>query len=85
MVTRRIIVNGIDVGQISAGVDIELAIDFLFGPQWYRPLLALKTFDSAFVTQFVGGMRRFRPRFEFQPLTIRYLSFTVSVSKREMP
>lgn len=57
--TGKLIEAGMANGQISADVNIQLVLDFLFGPLWYRLLFGHLLFDDDFVSQLISEMRRF--------------------------
>lgn len=44
----EIIQAGIDSGEFLADLDIELAIDLIYGPMWYRLLVGHQPLDRAF-------------------------------------
>ena len=44
----EVIQAGIDSGEFIADLDIELAIDLIYGPMWYRLLVAHQPLDRAF-------------------------------------
>ena len=45
---REIIQAGIDSGEFRADVDIELIIDLIYGPMWYRLMVGHQPLDRAF-------------------------------------
>lgn len=45
---REIIQAGIDRGEFRADVDLELIIDLIYGPMWYRLMVGHQPLDKAF-------------------------------------
>jgi AcrR family transcriptional regulator len=58
--TRVILERGMARGELRPNLNLELAIDTIYGPVWYRLLLKHAALDQAFaaelVCQLVGGM-----------------------------
>lgn len=56
---RTILRRGMERGEVSADIDLELAVDTLFGPMWYRLLLLHAPLDGPFarnlVSHFLAG------------------------------
>ena len=48
---REILMRGIKRGEIPSDVDIELVIDLIYGPRWYRLLNNHAPLDKAFARQ----------------------------------
>ncbi|MCU0568575.1 MAG: TetR/AcrR family transcriptional regulator [Oculatellaceae cyanobacterium Prado106] len=59
--TQTLLQRGIDRGELRPTLNLELAIDTLYGPIWYRLLLNHAPLSPAFiqelVEQLLGGMR----------------------------
>lgn len=54
--TRTILEKGIERGELRADLNVELAIDTLFGPIWYRLLLQHAPLDDDFATALVSHL-----------------------------
>ena len=54
--TRVILERGVERGEISKEADLELMIDMLFGPVWFRLLVQHAKLDAAFARQLVGAV-----------------------------
>lgn len=58
---RRILIRGVDRGELAADIDLDTAVDTVFGPFWYRllsphaPLTA--RFADQLARQVVRGIR----------------------------
>jgi len=48
---REILIRGIERGEMSSAVDIELIIDLIYGPMWYRLLNNHAPLDKTFAKQ----------------------------------
>ena len=46
---RRILQGGIDRGELRAGIDLEVAVDALYGPIYYRMLVPIGPLDATWV------------------------------------
>jgi len=57
-VVRTILRRGIERGQLRADLDPDTAIDLVFGPYWYRLLIAHAPLDSRFAATLVDHMLR---------------------------
>ncbi len=56
---RSVLERGMADGQISDRIDMEMALDLLFGPLWYRLLFEHLEFDRAFVSALITELRRY--------------------------
>ena len=52
--TMEILERGIERGEIAKDADLELMIDMLFGPVWFRLLVQHAKLDARFASQLVG-------------------------------
>jgi len=56
---RTLLRRGMERGEVNSDIDLELAVDTLFGPMWYRLLLLHAPLDGPFardlVRQFMTG------------------------------
>ncbi|UFS71470.1 TetR/AcrR family transcriptional regulator [Geomonas sp. RF6] len=50
---RGILRKGIERGELNAEIDLEVAVDALFGPMWYRLLMQHAPLDASFARQLV--------------------------------
>ncbi len=53
-VTQTILERGIERGEVRPDVNLELALDAIYGPIWYRLLLKHATLDDAFAEELVN-------------------------------
>ncbi len=53
---RTILERGIERGELRSNLDVELAIDTLFGPIWYRLLLQHTPLDDNFAAALVAHL-----------------------------
>jgi|SRR5579883_284271 AcrR family transcriptional regulator len=53
-VTRTILERGIERGELRKGLNLELVIDAIYGPVWYRMLLKHAPLDDAFAEELVS-------------------------------
>jgi hypothetical protein len=54
--TQTLLEQGIARGELRADLDLDLAIDALYGPIWYRLLLKHATLDDRFATALVDQL-----------------------------
>ena len=54
--TREILRRGVERGEIAPGTDLELMIDMLFGPVWFRLLVQHARLDAGFARQLVQAI-----------------------------
>ncbi|WP_019926296.1 TetR/AcrR family transcriptional regulator [Nocardia sp. BMG111209] len=57
-VTRTILADAVARGELPAGLDIDLAVDRLYGPMFFRRLVAHRTFDLGYVHDLVDDFLR---------------------------
>lgn len=55
LISRHIIERGILRGELKKDLDIELSIDLIFAPLFYRLLITGETMDSAFVKSLISN------------------------------
>jgi hypothetical protein len=53
-VTQTILERGIERGEVRPDVHLELVLDVIYGPIWYRLLLKHATLDDAFAQELVN-------------------------------
>src|SRR5579859_3464118 len=54
--TIEILKRGVERGEIARDADLELMIDMLFGPVWFRLLVQHAQLDARFASQLVGAV-----------------------------
>lgn len=54
--TRIILERGVQRGEVAKNADLELMIDMLFGPVWFRLLVQHAKLDAGFARQLVGAV-----------------------------
>jgi AcrR family transcriptional regulator len=54
--TREILRRGVERGEIAPDTDLELTIDMLFGPVWFRLLVQHAKLDAKFARQLVDAI-----------------------------
>ena len=54
--TMKILERGVERGEIAKDTDLELMIDMLFGPVWFRLLVQHAKLDARFASQLVGAV-----------------------------
>ncbi len=54
--TREILRRGVERGEIAPDTDLELMIDMLFGPVWFRLLVQHARLDAGFARQLVQAI-----------------------------
>jgi AcrR family transcriptional regulator len=54
LISRHILERGIERGELSKDLNIELSIDLIFAPLFYRLLITGEKVDSTFVEQLIG-------------------------------
>jgi AcrR family transcriptional regulator len=54
--TRVILERGVKRGEVAKNADLELMIDMLFGPVWFRLLVQHAKLDAGFARQLVGAV-----------------------------
>jgi AcrR family transcriptional regulator len=61
--TRAILQRGVERGEIAKTADLELMIDMLFGPVWFRLLVQHAKLDTGFARQLVQAvLAAFEPK-----------------------
>ena len=61
--TRVILERGVERGEIAKTADLELMIDMLFGPVWFRLLVQHAKLDAGFASQLITAViTAFAPR-----------------------
>jgi AcrR family transcriptional regulator len=54
LISQHILERGMEQGELKKDLDIELSIDLIFAPLFYRLLITGETVDSAFVEQLIS-------------------------------
>jgi len=53
---RELLQRGIDRGELRRDLDLEIAVDLLLGPNYYRSLMSGEPLTNAFVDRLVGAV-----------------------------
>jgi hypothetical protein len=53
---RELLQRGIERGELRRDLDLEIAVDLLMGPIYYRLLISGEPLSSAFVDRLVRGV-----------------------------
>jgi len=53
---REVLQRGRGRGDLSAGQDLDLLLDMIYGPMWYRLLLGHAPLDDGFIDQLLAGL-----------------------------
>jgi AcrR family transcriptional regulator len=53
---REVLARGMERGQLAPGRDLDLLLDLIYGPMWYRLLLGHAPLDDDFIEQLLAGL-----------------------------
>jgi hypothetical protein len=53
---REILERGIQSGELHTDLDLDLVLDLIYGPMWYRLLTAYAPLDDNFVVELVNWL-----------------------------
>jgi AcrR family transcriptional regulator len=57
---RAVLQRGLGRGQLAPGRDLDLLLDLIYGPMWYRLLLGHAPLDDDFIEQLLAELRLLR-------------------------